>query len=91
MTREFVFRLYLKLLFILSGVVLMTGGCDDDLSRYLTLVEQRLLGAGIFLLFSWWTYRWLKWHIQHNLDYVRVYDAPIHFHEPLGQKYKLDL
>lgn len=84
MTREMIFRMFFNLLLMFTGFNLMTGGCDE-LSSYLSQGQQQLLGAALFFCFSWWFYSSVKWQIQHDLDYVRIYDQPLNFY---GHKFE---
>ena len=78
MTRWTGLRLLIKLAVMFSGLIMMTGGADE-LSGYLSLGWQYLLGAVLFFGFGWWLYRWLKYLVQHEMLWSKIYDKPMDF------------
>jgi hypothetical protein len=78
MTRWTGLRLLIKLAAMFSGLIMMTGGADE-LSGYLSLGWQRLLGSVLFFGFGWWLYRWLKFHVQYERLRSPDYNKPVDF------------
>lgn len=76
--REVIYRLFFKLSLIFTGLIMLSGDCDE-LACYLTPAWQRLLGAGLFFGAGLWLYRWSRWRIQHDFAWSKIYDRPINF------------
>lgn len=80
MTRWIGLRLLIKLAAMFSGLIMMTGNADE-LSGYLSLGWQRLLGGVLFFGFGWLLYHWLKYLVHHQMSWSKIYDQPVKFNE----------